>query len=40
MAHGDSLGKCDESDQTDDTDEGQNIKIELKEKIGSYSNTN
>gem|GEM_PF-2625713 len=39
MAHGDSLGKC-ESDQTDETDEGQNIKIELKEEIGSYSNTN
>ena len=38
LAHGDYLGKCDESDQTDD--EGQNIKIELKEEIGSYSNTN
>jgi len=45
MAHGDSLGKCGNPDQTDDTDEatddeGQTIKIELKEEIGSYSNTN
>src|SRR3990170_4895203 len=45
LAHvGDYLGEC-ESDQTDDTDEatdeeGQTIKIELKEEIGSYSNTN
>ena len=41
MAHGDSWGKCHEPDQTDDTDdEGQNIKIELKEEIGIHSNEN
>ena len=45
MAHGDSLGKCDESDQTDETDEstdegGQNIKIELKEELDLHSITN
>jgi hypothetical protein len=43
LDHGDSLGEC--VDQTDEPDEstdgeGRNIKIELKEEIGIYSNEN
>ncbi|HXV66318.1 MAG TPA: hypothetical protein VD731_03680 [Nitrosopumilaceae archaeon] len=39
MAHGDSIGKCDESEQNDnieeqEDEEGKNIKIELEETIG------
>ena len=35
LAHGDSLGKCDEPAQTDETDEeGHQITIKLKEDIG------
>jgi len=38
LDHGDSLGES--ADQTDETDEeGQNIKIELKEEIGSSAMT-
>lgn len=44
MAHGDYLGKCDEPNSTDETDEsttgGQNIKIELKEELNLLSTTN
>jgi hypothetical protein len=37
LDHGDSLGEC--ADQTDETDEeGQNIKIELKEELEFHSN--
>src|SRR3989304_1701522 len=40
LAHdGDYLDEC-EPDQTDETDEGRNIKIELKEEIGFYSKAN
>ena len=38
MAHGDYFDEC--ADQTDETDEGRNIKIELKEEIGFYSKAN
>lgn len=39
MAHGDSIGKCDKSEQNDDVEEqedeeGKNIEIELEEAIG------
>ncbi len=39
MVHGDSIGKCEESDQTDNTDESvdnesQNIEIKLEEDLG------
>src|SRR3972149_6670861 len=35
---GDYWGECDGPDQTDEPDEGQNIKIELKEELESHSN--
>jgi len=38
MTHGDYWGECDGPDQTDEPDEGQNIKIELKEELESHSN--
>src|SRR3990172_8279749 len=38
MTHGDYWGECDGPDQTDETDEGQNIKNELKEELESHSN--
>src|SRR3989304_2450392 len=38
MTHGDYWDECDGPDQTDETDEGQNIKIELKEELESHSN--
>src|SRR3972149_3934998 len=37
-AHDDYWGECDGPDQTDEPDEGQNIKIELKEELESHSN--